>query len=79
MFQTIIAIIKIIPIIDSWVKLLIAAYVKHEIEQQNEEFKLAIQKLFEEGDQRDLEKAIGSDNAGKPTKNRDGVEERPMR
>lgn len=79
MWLSIFAVIKLIPILDYWVRFIITEYIKHEKAQQHKEFLEGIRKLFEENDQRDLEKAIGSDNAGKPALNQDGVETRPRR
>lgn len=46
--------------------------------QQSEDVKKGLEKAEKEGDQRDLEEAMGSDNAGKPTKHKLGsLQKRP--
>jgi hypothetical protein len=48
-------------------------------EKQIEKDRAAGDEMLETGDQRSLEEAIGSPNAGKPAIHRDGVQERPSR
>ena len=71
------AIAKAVPVVDSWLRALVSAYVKWQIEQGKRDLAEALQKMFEESDQRDLEKEIGSSNAGRPAQNQDGVRTRP--
>lgn len=64
---TILALIKAIPIIDQWVQQLIAAYVGARIASMQKDNLDAIRKAIQDHDQRDLENAIGSPTAGKPS------------
>jgi hypothetical protein len=60
------AIFKAIPALKSLWDELVAAYVQHEITAMNEELSNAIYQASH-GDQRNLEKYIGSPRAGKPS------------
>lgn len=63
----ILGLIKVIPIIDGWIQLFVSAYVANQIDTMKKENKDAIRKAIQDHDQRDLEKAIGNQNAGKPS------------
>ena len=67
MFATIIAIIKAIPTIKSWVDQLMVLYFKSQVASLRAADREAIRKAIDEHDQRDLENQIGSNNAGKPS------------
>jgi hypothetical protein len=69
--------VKAVPIFDSWVKALALAYSEYALAKKDREFSQAMITLVTKHDQRELEEAIGSPNAGKPTTNPDGVESRP--
>lgn len=60
----ILAIAKAIPVIDTWIEQLSAAYVASRLATMKKENSDAIRKALVDHDQRDLEKAIGSPNAG---------------
>jgi hypothetical protein len=60
------SIFKAIPILDYWVKELIKHYVAKEKEWASKALAVAIDKGVLEGDQRDAEKQMGSNKAGKP-------------
>ena len=66
-FGAILAIIKAIPIIDSWVQKFVGFYVERQIAALKVEIRNAIKKAVEVQDQRDLEKAVGNANAGEPS------------
>lgn len=63
-FSILFAIIKAIPIINSWADKFVAFYVQKGIEQLKKEDREAIRKAINEQDQRDLEKQLGSTTAG---------------
>lgn len=63
MFSWISAILQFI----SAIKWLMAEFKKYQIAEKAKELNDAVDKAVKTGDQRELEKAIGSDNAGKPT------------
>jgi UPF0716 family protein affecting phage T7 exclusion len=66
MISTILALLKAVPIIDSWFQELLSAYITSRISSMKQENKDAIKAAFE-GDQREIEKALGDDKAGKPS------------
>lgn len=72
-------VVKAIPILNFWFQQLIQVYLQKEIEDHNEKFTKAIRELILNQNQIPLEEAIGSQTAGLPTSNREGVLERPER
>lgn len=60
----ILAVCRAIPIVNSWMSELMAAYVQHQIAAMKAANVAAIRKALMEQDQRDIEKAIGSPRAG---------------
>jgi hypothetical protein len=62
--SAILALLKAIPILDSWFQQFFAAYAEHEIANMKAENRDSIRKALAEHDQRDLEKAIGNPNPG---------------
>jgi divalent metal cation (Fe/Co/Zn/Cd) transporter len=68
---TIIAVVlaasRAVPIIDTWIQLLITAYVNYAVDRMSYENWTALKKAVNDKDQRDLEKAIGNPNAGEPS------------
>lgn len=62
----IIALLKAIPTLDSWMKQLVSAYTQWKLDAHDREFTNALQKLIAEGDQRDLEEAAGMDPGPNP-------------
>jgi len=73
----IVALLKAVPILDSWFKSLLDLYFQMKLEEHDKAFIEAIRKLIVEHDQRDLERAIGSPNAGKPDKDTRDIRTRP--
>ena len=73
----ILAIAKAIPVIDRAIRDLVQAYVQWKIKEGQRDLAEALIKMIETGDQRDLEREIGSPNAGKPAQDQDGVRTRP--
>lgn len=73
----IVALLKAVPILDSWFKELLNLYFQMKLEQHDKDFIEAIRKIVFEKDQRDLERAIGSPNAGKPDKDTRDIRTRP--
>lgn len=69
----ILGILKAIPILDGWFQSFSAAYVQSRIASLTKENSDAIRKAFQEHDQRDAEKAIGSPNPGEAS-GQDGAE-----
>lgn len=63
----IIAIAKAVPVIDSWLQQLVAAYTAARIASMKKENRDAIRKAVQEQDQRDLESAVGNPNPGEPS------------
>jgi len=63
-FSTILAVLKVIPILDSWFQQLMVFYAKAAVDRIKKEDREAVLKAFAEKDQRDLEKAIGNPNPG---------------
>lgn len=61
------ALFKAIPVLKEWFDDLITAYVNHSIDTMRKENREALGKALNGRDQRDLEKAIGSPTAGKPS------------
>lgn len=59
-FATILAVLKAIPVLDSWFQQLVALYVSLQISNMKSENRDAVRKALEEHDQRDLEKATGN-------------------
>lgn len=59
------AIFKAIPPLKSFFDALVRAYVNRTIDSMAKEDREGLRKAFEEQDQRDLEKAMGNQNAGK--------------
>jgi hypothetical protein len=66
-FSAIIAVIKAIPVVDAWFQALITFYVNTQIDRMAAENRAAIKKAIDEKDTRDLEKVIGSPDAGEPS------------
>ena len=66
-FAIILAVIKAIPAIQSFVDSFIVFYTNSEIDKMSASNLAAIKKVLNDKDQRDLEKAIGSPTAGKPS------------
>lgn len=60
----IIAVAKAIPIVDSWLQLLMKEYFKSQIESMKKENLDAIRQSIDDHDQRYLEKILGSKKAG---------------
>lgn len=60
----IMAIAKDVPIVDGWIKQLTTAYMLAKIAKMDKANRDALKKAIEEGDQRDLEIAMGSSGAG---------------
>lgn len=72
----ILGLLKAIPVLDSWMKALYAAYVKMKIEAHDKDFIEAHIALLK-GSQIPLEEAIGSPTAGKPNPKQDELVTRP--
>ncbi len=64
-FSILLTIFKAIPALKSAWDGLVSLYIEHEIASIRKERREAIRKAINEQDQRDIEKAIGSDKAGK--------------
>lgn len=79
MFSAIVAVINSIPVLDAWFKLLARAYFQAKLEAHDRDFIEAMGELVMKHDQRKLEEAIGSPNAGKPAVHREGVKTRPRK
>lgn len=60
------AVFKAIPVLKNWWDQLILMYVEKQKANLREEIRLGIYNAVNLKDQRDLEKAIGNPNAGKP-------------
>lgn len=60
----IISISKAVPIVNNWIQELIVAFTNQRIDSMSKENRESIKKAIEQKDQRDLEKAMGSINAG---------------
>jgi hypothetical protein len=73
------AIAKAIPIFDGWLKQLALAYTQWKLAHDDRVLREALQIMFADHDQRKLEEAIGSENAGKPAQDQSGVQTRPVR
>lgn len=69
----IIGLIKAIPIVDRWFQQLLVAYTNARIDSMSKENREALRKAFKEHDQRELEKAMGSVQAGQPSGNAGAV------
>jgi hypothetical protein len=65
--KAIIAIGVVFPLINKWIEELSFMYVTSKIANIKKEYRDALKKAIDLQDQRDLEKAIGSDLAGKPS------------
>ena len=63
----VLAVARAIPVVNQWLELLVAEFVKSRINEMREENRNAIRKAFETNDQRPIEKVIGSPNEGKPS------------
>jgi hypothetical protein len=61
------AIIKVIPALKGWFDWFVAEYTRREIDGMKKEIREGIRRAVEEQDQRDLERAINSPLAGKPS------------
>lgn len=72
-FSLILGIVKAIPIVDSWFQQFFVYYFNSQIDKMKEENRLAIAKVINEKDQRDLEKALGSKKAGEASGDPDAV------
>jgi hypothetical protein len=68
-----VGLIKAIPIIDRWFQSLLTFYVNSQIDKMERANFEAVKKAIYDRDQRDLEKAIGSPNAGESSHNPDTV------
>lgn len=66
-FAYILAFLKVIPIVDGWVRDFIVYYSNSAIDRMTTENRAAIKKAIDGQDQRDLEKALGNPNAGEPS------------
>lgn len=75
----IIALLKVIPVIDGWFQQLMVAYTQARIESMKRENREAIRKAILEHDQRDAEKVIGNPEPGEPSGNKGSeiVNEKP--
>lgn len=60
----ILAVAKSIPVVDSWVQALSVAYTLNQISKMKNENKAAVIRAVSQLDQRDIEKALGSETAG---------------
>ncbi len=60
----IISISKAVPIVNDWIQELIVAFTNQRIDSMSKENRESIKKAIEQKDQRDLERAMGSINAG---------------
>lgn len=73
----IVALFRAVPVLDSWFKSLMQAYFEMKLEEHDKNFVEAIRKIVLENDQRNLEHAIGSPNAGKPDQDNRDIRTRP--
>jgi hypothetical protein len=60
------ALFKAFPVMQGWWNALVAAYIQKQADKFDKAVMDGIRKAIYEQDQRDLEKAIGNPNAGKP-------------
>lgn len=58
---------KALPVLKEWFEDLVVAYVNHSVDNMKKKNREALEKALNGRDQRDLEKAIGSPTAGKPS------------
>ena len=72
-FSTILAVLKAIPILHEWFKSFVKWYSEKERQWFYESVAKGVVDAIEKRDQRDLEKAVGSPKAGKPS-GHEGVE-----
>lgn len=63
-FGTILAVLKAIPVLDSWFQQLAVLYFNMQVSNMKAENRDAVRKALAEHDQRDLEKATGNPNPG---------------
>lgn len=63
-FSGVVAVAKAIPTLDGWLQRFIAWYVDSQIEKMKKENIAAIKRAIAQQDQRDLERALGNQNAG---------------
>lgn len=75
--SAILALLKALPILDSWFKQLAVAYMQMKIASHDKDFVEANRALIQDHDQRALEAAAGSSNAGAPALDQTGVHTRP--
>jgi hypothetical protein len=75
--SAIIAVLKALPILDSWFKGLVAAYTKWKIESNDRAFTEGMSTLIRDGDQRKLEEAAGIKPG--PDENQTEIVKRPRR
>ena len=61
----VLAIIRAIPSLKGFFDAFVKGYVNRNVDSMAKEDREALRKAFEEQDQRDLEKAMGNQNAGK--------------
>ena len=79
MIELLLSIFKTFPIVDSWIEKLLKAYVAWKIESHDNDFIASMKELKESFSQIKLEQSIGSENAGLPSIQRDGVVQRPRK
>lgn len=58
------ALFKAVPTIEEWWERLITAWISHKKNSIKKENRIAIQKAFENDDQRPIEETLGSETAG---------------
>jgi hypothetical protein len=75
-FAFILGVIKAIPIVDGWMKKLVALYIKSAQDGHDKMFAEALSDMLTTGSQVKLEEAMGNSNAGKPATRRTDVHER---
>lgn len=66
-FNFLLALFKIIPVLKGFWDDLVTMYIERQIENLKAENKAAIRKAIDEKDQRDIEKLLGSDHTGMPS------------
>jgi hypothetical protein len=63
----VLAIFQAIPILNDWLKQLVALYIQQSIKELHSNDLEAIRKAINDHDQRDLEKQIGNSHPGEPS------------
>lgn len=61
------SLLKVIPALKSWFDWFVAEYTRREIDQMKQEIREGIRKAVNDYDQREIERAINSPLAGKPS------------